>query len=101
MLRPAAYAMWEAIQDWFNRKIKSVGVENCLFPLFITKDKLEKEEEHVEVPLEWLLPRVSIICCRARLWHAHSGGRPQLWLNAPCGATAAQHWCNACSQSTV
>jgi prolyl-tRNA synthetase len=49
VLRPSAYGLWEAIQRWFDAKIKSVGVENCMFPLFITKDVLEQEKEHVEV----------------------------------------------------
>jgi prolyl-tRNA synthetase len=49
VLRPSAFALWEAIQRWFDSKIKSVGVENCMFPLFITKDVLEQEKEHVEV----------------------------------------------------
>ena len=51
VLRPGAFALWESIQGWFNGKIKSIGVENCLFPLFITKEVLEKEAEHVEVRL--------------------------------------------------
>jgi prolyl-tRNA synthetase len=49
VLRPGAFALWESIQAWFDAKIKSIGVENCLFPLFITKEALEKEQEHVEV----------------------------------------------------
>jgi prolyl-tRNA synthetase len=53
VLRPGAFALWEAIQRWFDDKIKSIGVENCLFPLFITKEALQKEEDHVEV---WSTP---------------------------------------------
>lgn len=49
VLRPAAFAMWEAIQAWFDAKIKTIGVENCMFPLFIREDVLSKEEAHLEV----------------------------------------------------
>lgn len=56
VLRPAAFAMWEAIQAWFDAKIKTVGVENCMFPLFIREDVLSKEEQHLEVPPSPPLP---------------------------------------------
>lgn len=49
ILRPWAFAMWEVVQGWFDAKIKSIGVENCMFPLFITEDVLRKEADHIEV----------------------------------------------------
>lgn len=48
ILRPWSYKMWEIIQDWFNVKIRAMGVENAYFPLFVSKDRLEKEKDHVE-----------------------------------------------------
>lgn len=48
ILRPWSYKIWELIQDWFNPKIRELGVENCYFPLFVSQDRLEKEKDHVE-----------------------------------------------------
>lgn len=59
VLRPSAYGMWEIIQKWFDERIKSVGVENCMFPLFIREDVLKKEEDHIEVR--------AVICCAVLL----------------------------------
>ena len=36
------------MQQWINNKIYKLGVENCYFPLFVSKDRLEKEKDHVE-----------------------------------------------------
>jgi len=48
ILRPWAFAMWEAVQGWFDAKIKSLGVQNAYFPLFVTEDALNTEKDHVE-----------------------------------------------------
>ena len=48
ILRPWAYAMWEQLQKFFDGEIKKLGVENAYFPLFVTKDALEKEESHID-----------------------------------------------------
>ena len=46
--RPASYAIWEEITRWFDTRIKSIGVKNCYFPMFATKEQLEIEKDHVE-----------------------------------------------------
>lgn len=46
--QPASYAIWEQIQDFFNRKIKKMKVKNCYFPLFITEANLQREKDHIE-----------------------------------------------------
>ncbi len=46
--KPGAYFIWEEIQTWFNKKIKSIGVENVAFPLFVSQEVLEKEKSHIE-----------------------------------------------------
>ena len=46
--RPASYAIWEEIMVWFDKRIKSIGVKNCYFPMFATKEQLEIEKNHVE-----------------------------------------------------
>jgi len=48
ILRPWSYSIWESIQSWFDTEIKKLGVKNSYFPLFVTKDALEKEEDHIE-----------------------------------------------------
>jgi prolyl-tRNA synthetase len=48
ILRPWSYKMWELIQDWFNKEIQKMGVENAYFPLFVSQERLEKEKDHVE-----------------------------------------------------
>jgi len=48
ILRPWSYKIWDLMQVWFNGQIQSLGVENCYFPLFVSKDRLEKEKDHVE-----------------------------------------------------
>ncbi|KDQ10336.1 hypothetical protein BOTBODRAFT_36241 [Botryobasidium botryosum FD-172 SS1] len=48
ILKPWSYTIWEAIQEWFNVKIKEMGVENSYFPMFISSKVLEREKDHIE-----------------------------------------------------
>ncbi|KAI5949345.1 hypothetical protein KGF54_005580 [Candida jiufengensis] len=48
ILRPNSYSVWETIQDWFNIKIKGLGVQNAYFPMFVSQKVLEKEKDHIE-----------------------------------------------------
>ena len=48
ILRPWSYKIWELIQDWFNIQIRKLDVDNSYFPMFVSKDRLEKEKDHVE-----------------------------------------------------
>ena len=48
LVQPASYFIWESIQEWFNKKIKAMGVKNCSFPLFVSQDVLEREKDHIE-----------------------------------------------------
>ncbi|NWU68773.1 SYEP ligase, partial [Pterocles burchelli] len=47
VLRPWAYAIWEAIKNFFDSEIKKLGVENCYFPMFVSQAALEKEKTHI------------------------------------------------------
>lgn len=47
ILRPWAYAVWECIQRYMDERIKSLGVENCYFPMFVSQAALEKEKTHI------------------------------------------------------
>ena len=46
--RPGSFAIWEEITRYFDQRIKSIGVKNCYFPMFATKEQLEIEKDHVE-----------------------------------------------------
>eukprot|EP00887_Chlorella_sp_A99_P003715 scaffold7.g3715.t1 len=48
ILRPWSFAIWDEIKNWFDARIKELGVQNAYFPLFITEDVLMTEKEHVE-----------------------------------------------------
>lgn len=48
ILEPASYAVWESIKEWFDKKIKTLGVRNCYYPIFISQDNLQKEKDHIE-----------------------------------------------------
>jgi prolyl-tRNA synthetase len=47
-IRPYGYAIWELIQQAFDRRFKETGHVNAYFPLFIPSGLLMKEKEHVE-----------------------------------------------------
>ncbi|CAG5120654.1 unnamed protein product, partial [Candidula unifasciata] len=47
ILRPWAYAIWETIKEQFDTAIKKMGVENCYFPMFVSRSALEKEKTHI------------------------------------------------------
>ncbi len=57
VVRPNAYALWESIQENFNKAIFKKGVRNAYFPLLIPKSFFEKEAEHAkgfEPELAWI-----------------------------------------------
>ncbi|PNF14364.1 hypothetical protein B7P43_G03421 [Cryptotermes secundus] len=47
ILRPWSYAIWEAIKNFMDPEIKKLGVQNCYFPLFVSRAMLEKEKTHI------------------------------------------------------
>ena len=47
ILRPAAYSIWEKVQQYFDKLLKDDGVKNVYFPLLIPESLLSKEEKHV------------------------------------------------------
>ncbi|XP_054718343.1 bifunctional glutamate/proline--tRNA ligase-like [Uloborus diversus] len=48
IIRDWAYSIWEAINKFFDSEIKSLGVKNCYFPMFVSANALEKEKTHIE-----------------------------------------------------
>ena len=47
ILRPWSFGIWERIQRFFDDLIKTNGVENASFPMFVSKKSLETEKQHV------------------------------------------------------
>jgi prolyl-tRNA synthetase len=48
ILRPNAYFIWEQIMGYFDSRIKTLGVKNCYFPMFVNEKTLMKEKDHLE-----------------------------------------------------
>jgi prolyl-tRNA synthetase len=64
IIREHAYAIWERIQEVFNKKIKETGHSNVYFPMFIPESFLKKEAEH----FAGFVPEVA--------WITHGGDTP-------------------------
>lgn len=48
ILRPWSFSIWKVIKEYIDDDIKKMGVEECYFPIFVTRSVLEKEKTHVE-----------------------------------------------------
>ncbi len=48
VFREYSYAIWEKIQEYFNKLLLETGHSNAYFPLFIPESLLKKEAEHFE-----------------------------------------------------
>ena len=46
--QPGSYRIWEYIQEFFNARIRKMGVKNCYFPIFISEANLQREKDHLE-----------------------------------------------------
>ncbi|MCR4335402.1 MAG: proline--tRNA ligase [archaeon] len=57
VIRPHGYALWEAIQNYFNKVMDKHKVSNAYFPLLIPESFFRKEAEHAqgfEPELAWI-----------------------------------------------
>lgn len=48
IMRPASMFMWSCIRGVFDEKIKSMGVQECYFPMLVSRKNLEMEKGHLE-----------------------------------------------------
>ncbi|RVD93367.1 prolyl-tRNA synthetase [Tubulinosema ratisbonensis] len=48
IMKPSSMFIWNKIKEFFNEKICELGVQECYFPMLLTKDSLEKEKGHLE-----------------------------------------------------
>jgi len=35
-------------EEWFNARIKELGVQNAYFPMFVSQSVLEREKNHID-----------------------------------------------------
>ncbi|KRH92979.1 Prolyl-tRNA synthetase, partial [Pseudoloma neurophilia] len=48
IMRPWSYFIWNVIKKYFTEKIEKMGVEECYFPLLVTKQSMDKEKDFIE-----------------------------------------------------
>ena len=48
IIKPRGYAIWENIQQNFDKQIKKIGVKNAYFPLLIPEEFFKREAEHAK-----------------------------------------------------
>ena len=48
VVKPYGCAIWETIKNILDEKLKSLGVQNAMFPALIPVELLEKEAEHIK-----------------------------------------------------
>ena len=63
VILPYGFSIWERMQNELDARIKTVGADNCYFPLFIPESYLNREAEHVE----GFAPEVAVV--------THGGGK--------------------------
>ena len=60
VIRPEGYAIWQAIQDYFNPVMQKYGVKNVYFPMFIPESFFEREATHAKgfkAEVAWIEPK--------------------------------------------
>ncbi|ELA41391.1 proline-tRNA ligase [Vittaforma corneae ATCC 50505] len=48
IMRPASMFMWSSIRSWFESRIQKMGIQECYFPMLVSKRNLEQEKDHLE-----------------------------------------------------
>nr|XP_033338499.1 bifunctional glutamate/proline--tRNA ligase [Megalopta genalis] len=47
VLRPWSFTIWRMIKDYMDKEITKLGVQECYFPIFVSRSVLEKEKTHI------------------------------------------------------
>ncbi|XP_077269800.1 uncharacterized protein LOC143901394 isoform X1 [Temnothorax americanus] len=47
VFRPWSFSIWKMIRKYIDKEITELGVKQCLFSMFGTRDALEKEKAHI------------------------------------------------------
>jgi prolyl-tRNA synthetase len=99
VIRPRGYAIWENIQNHFDKKIKKLGVKNAYFPLLIPEAFFKKEAEHAEgfaPELAWIAQkeegvRYAIRPTSETIMYDSYAKWIRSWRDLPL---RINHWCN-------
>jgi prolyl-tRNA synthetase len=99
VIRPRGYAIWECIQDYFDEKIKNLGVKNAYFPLLVPEAFFKKEAEHAqgfEPELAWISEkeegvRYAIRPTSETIMYDSYGKWVRSWRDLPL---RINQWCN-------
>lgn len=47
IMRPGSMFLWSYIREWFDSQIKAMGVQECYFPMLVSKKNIEQEKDHL------------------------------------------------------
>lgn len=47
IMRPMSMYMWSSIRKWFDERIQKMGVQECYFPMLVSKKNIEQEKDHL------------------------------------------------------
>ncbi|XP_078050630.1 glutamyl-prolyl-tRNA synthetase isoform X2 [Augochlora pura] len=47
VLRPWSFSIWRMVKDYMDKEITKLGVQECYFPIFVSRSVLEKEKTHI------------------------------------------------------
>ncbi len=47
ILRPWGFYIWQKVQEFMDKVIQGYGVDNCYFPMFVSRAVLEQEKDHI------------------------------------------------------
>lgn len=48
IMRPSSMFMWSSIRKWFEERIQKLQVQECYFPMLVSKSNIEREKDHLE-----------------------------------------------------
>lgn len=48
IMRPMSMFIWSSIRKFFDAKILEMGVQECYFPMLVSKKNIEQEKDHLE-----------------------------------------------------
>lgn len=48
IMRPGSMFMWSTIRKWFEERIQKLQVQECYFPMLVSKSNIEREKDHLE-----------------------------------------------------
>lgn len=47
IMRPNGMRIWKSIREWFDAELEKISVDECYFPMLVTKANIEREKDHL------------------------------------------------------